>query len=215
MLDDDLYRCFPLVLIGVRRRMSAEIVQYPLLHRVGSCDCPYPSLSRTLFTPFVHKKINETLFFFFSSKEQPQHSVPCPFILYLSPRQPEVLNTAEHPRQSDPSEVRLKPRLPTRPGTLDRPTIPDFACPSTFLVFPLSVNRCVLKQLRRRCSVLGLESNWNYFQSRNESVVASFPRKQHFQTRPRPRVEGRARLACPGRLVVLGAQLLEWCLGAG
>lgn len=99
-----------LVLVGVRRRMSAEIVQDPPPIEWAPVICPYPSLSRTLFTPFVHKKINETLFFFLVQGAAAVFC-PCPFILCLSPRQPKVLTTVEHPCQSDPSEVRLKLRF--------------------------------------------------------------------------------------------------------
>lgn len=56
---------FVLVQVGVRRRMSAEVVHNPSLHRGGSVAAHIPPFPRTLSTPFVHKKINETLFFCF------------------------------------------------------------------------------------------------------------------------------------------------------
>lgn len=129
-----------------------------------------------------------SFFCFFLDQGAAAACCPRPFIPCLFPRQPGVVTTVEHPLQSDPPEVRLKLRLPTRPGTPDRPTVPDFACRSTFLVFPLSVNRCVPKQVRRQCPVLGPEMVTGTISSLEVSRL--LPRSSgnnDFQTRPRPR----------------------------
>lgn len=91
---------FVLMLVGVRRRMSAEVVQDPPSTEWAPWRPIFLPFTNPL-TPFVHKKINETLFFlFFLDQGAVAAFCPCPFIPCLFPRQPEVLITVEHPLQS-------------------------------------------------------------------------------------------------------------------